>query len=99
VERELIITDVDGSTGQYTVRTPSPSHSPSFRVVHERAGSVALVIPLTDPARSYLDEVLQYVDHTRFGDGVAVEHRFLPGFVGTLVTDGWPVAVLCSVPS
>jgi hypothetical protein len=53
-------------------------------------GSLFIVTPRTDAAREHLDQVLDE-EAQRWGNGVAVEHRYLESFVHQLVDDGFSV--------
>lgn len=69
----------------------SQTAAPVADFVISGGGSVYLVHPLTDDARSHLLRVVG--DDGQFlGNAVAVEHRYIGDFVGALAEDGFTVA-------
>jgi hypothetical protein len=55
-------------------------------------GSVLLLIPLTDEGRRWIDESIGE-DATYFGNGLAVERRFIDQIVGGILSDGLGVGM------
>lgn len=63
--------------------------APDFEVTG--AGTLYIVTPQTDDAAAHLDEVLDPENSTRWGRGVAVEHRYVRDFMARLQEDGFSV--------
>ena len=69
----------------------SQTAAPAADFVVSGGGSVYLVHPLTDDARSHLLRVVG--EEAQFlGNAVAVEHRYIADFVAALAEDGFTVA-------
>jgi hypothetical protein len=69
----------------------SQTAPPAADFVVSGGGSVYLIHPLTDDAKSHLLRVVGE-EAQFFGDAVAVEHRYVADFVAALAEDGFAVA-------
>jgi hypothetical protein len=69
--------------------SPAPESKPDFRC--ENHGSVFLLIPITQSALTWIEENLPS-DAQWFGNGVAVEHRFIWAILEGIQNDGLGVA-------
>ena len=54
-------------------------------------GSVYLIRPMTDAAKTHADEV--YADALRFGGAIAVDHNFAASNAENLLNDGFTVSL------
>jgi hypothetical protein len=68
--------------------SPTSESGPDFRC--ENHGSVFLLIPITQPALSWIEENLPS-DAQWFGNGVAIEHRFIWAILEGIQSDGLAV--------
>jgi hypothetical protein len=57
-----------------------------FDVFVENQGTIAILIPLTDTCREWLDENL--LDPVTFGRGYVVEHRYVWPIIEGMIDDG-----------
>jgi hypothetical protein len=61
-------------------------------LVHYDGGTVALVQPLTERARTWIDENVSE-ESQWLGNNLAVEHRYISGLLDGMYRDGLTVAV------
>ena len=69
--------------------SPTPEARPDFRC--ENHGSIFLLYPLSRSARSWIEENLPS-DAQRFGNAIAIEHRFVWAILEGIQNDGLEVS-------
>jgi hypothetical protein len=63
---------------------------PSVDFTVQNEGSIFLLQPCTDAARSWVEEFLPE-DRTEFAGAIVVEHRYIGSLVERLREEGWSV--------
>jgi hypothetical protein len=63
-----------------------------YRIDGRRGDTIFILVPLHPQAKQNLREKTSQGEHTFFGAGLVVEHRYIDNLVVMLTEEGWSVA-------